>query len=411
MNSSHIITTKSWQSRAWIAGFVTLAILIILGAGLVCQALAVGDKTADRIMREYADRLGESQLSSIETLLEENDGDHFLYRENIDIVMYKRRDDNSTLGAYTSNDYLEKNITGLPSYFNKVVSEKIGDYSYKTYTFVYGDGVYIKLLMQADLLEEYDKVTPFVWFFPVAFVTVMGIYTAFAFLMGRPVVRAINQQKQFIHEMTHEIRTPLTVIRGNMENILASPDSTVLQVSDLLENTISEVEHITSLSQDLMRSVSTPSAKTDKVSDAGETVSGVLEIYSEIIGESNRTLIANIQSAPANIDAEKLKQLVIILLENSVKYTREGDRIKVTLKRGDGGCILSVADTGIGIADGDEEKIFDRFFRGENAKSTQGTGLGLAIAKNIVEEVGGRIYAMHNVPSGIVITATLPERG
>lgn len=325
--------------------------------------------------------------------------------------MYKRRDDNSTLGAYTSNDYLEKNITGLPSYFNKVVSEKIGDYSYKTYTFVYGDGVYIKLLMQADLLEEYDKVTPFVWFFPVAFVTVMGIYTAFAFLMGRPVVRAISQQKQFIHEMTHEIRTPLTVIRGNMENILASPDSTVLQVSDLLENTISEVEHITSLSQDLMRSVSTPSAKTDKVSDAGETVSGVLEIYSEIIGESNRTLIANIQSAPANIDAEKLKQLVIILLENSVKYTREGDRIKVTLKRGDGGCILSVADTGIGIADGDEEKIFDRFFRGENAKSTQGTGLGLAIAKNIVEEVGGRIYAMHNVPSGIVITATLPERG
>ena len=78
------------------------------------------------------------------------------------------------------------------------------------------------------------------------------------------MVRAIKQQKEFIHEMTHEIRTPLTVIRGNMENALATPASTVEQVSDLLESTIEEAEHINTLSQDLMRSVSTPSVKTVK---------------------------------------------------------------------------------------------------------------------------------------------------
>ena len=118
--------------------------------------------------------------------------------------------------------------------------------------------------MNADLLRVYDSLGNFIWFFPVAFILIMGIYTAFAFLMGRPVVRAIKQQKDFIHEMTHEIRTPLTVIRGNMENILASPDCSVSQVSDLLENTIQEAEHINALSQDLMRSVSTPSVKKEK---------------------------------------------------------------------------------------------------------------------------------------------------
>lgn len=159
-----------------------------------------------------------------------------------------------------------------------------------------------------------------------------------------------------------------------------------------------------------MRSVSTPSVKTVKKIDAADIVSNVLEVYSEIIGESNRTLIANIQSVDVNIEGEKLKQLLIILLENAVKYTRDGDRIKVSLKKADNSCVLCVADTGIGIADGDEEKIFERFYRGENAKNKQGTGLGLAIARTITEEVGGRIYANHNIPSGILITAVLPER-
>ena len=110
------------------------------------------------------------------------------------------------------------------------------------------------------------------------------------------------------------------------------------------------------------------------------------------------------------MDGEKLKQLLIILLENAVKYTRDGDKIKVSLKKIDNAYALSVADTGIGIADGEEEKIFDRFYRSENAKNQQGSGLGLAIAKTIVEEVGGKIYATHNIPQGIVVTAILPER-
>lgn len=327
--SRQIITTKSWKYRAWIAGLVTFAVLLILGIGIVAQAMESGDKVADKTMRDYAKQLKEASSQSLWELVGDGEkSDSVLSRENIDVIIYRRRPDD-TAGYYTSNAYLVQHTSDMPLMMEKLTDEKIGDHNYKTFTFKYVEGEYVKLLMNADLLTPYDKLTNFIWYFPVAFVLIMGIYTAFAFLMGRPVVRAIKQQKEFIHEMTHEIRTPLTVIRGNMENALATPASTVEQVSDLLESTIEEAEHINTLSQDLMRSVSTPSVKTVKKIDAADIVSNVLEVYSEIIGESNRTLIANIQSVDVNIEGEKLKQLLIILLENAVKYTRDGDRLSL----------------------------------------------------------------------------------
>ncbi|MDE6362127.1 MAG: HAMP domain-containing histidine kinase [Clostridia bacterium] len=406
-----MITTKSWQYRAWIAGFVTLAVILVLCVGIVVQVRQGGDEVAQKTMSDYAKLIKESGESSLFELVEEDNERAYLYRENVDVIVYIRRPDN-TAGDYTAVNYLKEHTTAIPERFDTTVDEKIGNYKYKTYTFVYKDGVYVKLLMQADLLEKYDDVDAFIWFIPVTVILVLAIYTAFAFLMGKPVVKAIQQQKEFIHDMTHEIRTPLTVIRGNMENMLASPDSTVMQVSDLVENTLEEVQHITTLSQDLMRSVSAPATKQNADADVSEIILGVLDVYSEIIGESNRTLIANVQSASTVMEAEKVKQLAIILLENAVKYTGDKDKIKVSLKSADGGCVLTVADTGIGIADGDEEKIFQRFYRGDNVKSIKsGTGLGLAIAKSMVEEIGGKIYASSNIPSGLIVTAFLPERG
>ncbi|MDE6869173.1 MAG: HAMP domain-containing histidine kinase [Clostridia bacterium] len=406
-----LITTKSWQYRAWIAGFVTLAVILALCIGIVVQVRQGGDDVAQKTMSQYAELIKDSGESSLFELVEEDSESAYLYRENIDVIVYVRRPDN-TAGDYTAVDYLKEHTSAIPNRFDTTVDEKIGNYRYKTYTFVYRDGVYVKLLMQADLLEKYESVDAFIWFIPITVILVLAIYTAFAFLMGKPVVKAIEQQKEFIHDMTHEIRTPLTVIRGNMENMLAAPDSTVMQLSDLVENTLEEVQHITTLSQDLMRSVSAPTANPKSSSDVSEIILGVLEVYSEIIGESNRTLIANVQSANTVMEGEKVKQLAIILLENAVKYTSEKDKIKVSLKSADGGCVLSVADTGIGIADGEEEKIFQRFYRGENVKTSKpGTGLGLAIARSIVEEIGGKIYATPNLPSGLIVTAFLPQRG
>ncbi|MEG2675520.1 MAG: sensor histidine kinase, partial [Clostridia bacterium] len=140
-----------------------------------------------------------------------------------------------------------------------------------------------------------------------------------------------------------------------------------------------------------------------------ESMTSVLDIYSEIISGENKTLIANIAQVESVCDLDKMKQLLIILLDNAIKYTRPNDKIKVTLRQLKKGFELSVADTGIGIARGDEEKIFERFFRGDNAQELQGTGLGLSIAKTIVDNHGGKIVATRNIPSGLIVTATFGE--
>lgn len=405
---NHLIRIRSWLTRAGIAALLTLILTLAMAGGLTWQAMHAGNARAEEIMQEYAGVLRAVTADELDDLVQGKPEADFLLRQDIATVLYLRRPD-STAGYYTADAYLQKNPTELPSVFERVVDETIGGYTYKTYTFTHSDGRYVKLLMPSSLVTVYESGGQFWWFWVAMPLVTVLIYLGFAFLMGRPVVRALEEQKQFIHEMTHEIRTPLTVIRGNVENMLASPDSTVMQMSETLEQTLEEVEHITTLSQDLLRSVNTAPTRQAKSTSLGDAVHGVLEIYSEIIGESSRTLIANVQEVESNIDPEKIKQLLIILLENAVKYTREGDKIKVSLKRTEHGCMLSVADTGIGIADGDEEKIFDRFYRGENAKNQQGTGLGLSIARNIVQEYGGKIVATHNIPSGLVITATLPD--
>lgn len=110
------------------------------------------------------------------------------------------------------------------------------------------------------------------------------------------------------------------------------------------------------------------------------------------------------------MDREKIKQLASVLIENAVKYTREGDRINVRLKNTKDGCVLTVSDTGIGVPKGDLDSIFDRFYRADNVKDIPGTGLGLSIAQAIVEGMGGSIKASANVPCGLEITVQLKRQ-
>ena len=125
---------------------------------------------------------------------------------------------------------------------------------------------------------------------------------------------------------------------------------------------------------------------------------------------ANKALLANIESCYIPVDREKIKQLASVLIENAVKYTREGDRITVRLKNTKDGCVFTVSDTGIGVPKAEQESIFDRFYRAENAKEVPGTGLGLSIAKAIVEGMGGSIRASSNIPGGLEITCVFKRQ-
>ncbi len=113
-----------------------------------------------------------------------------------------------------------------------------------------------------------------------------------------------------------------------------------------------------------------------------------------------------------NIDEVRIKELIINLITNAIKYTPEGGRVKVTAREHDDSVLVEVSDTGIGIPPEDSDKVFEEFYRAENAKKVErdGTGLGLPIAKQIVVDHGGKIWVDSKLGGGSTFSFTLPKK-
>ena len=109
------------------------------------------------------------------------------------------------------------------------------------------------------------------------------------------------------------------------------------------------------------------------------------------------------------VDPNKIRQLLVILLDNALKYTEEGDTIEINAHNVDDKIFINVKDTGIGISDVAIKHVFERFYREDKARSREkgGTGLGLAIAQTIVKGHGGTIKIVHNKPKGIIVIVKL----
>ena len=110
-----------------------------------------------------------------------------------------------------------------------------------------------------------------------------------------------------------------------------------------------------------------------------------------------------------NVDRSKIKQLLVILMDNAIKYTEENDEIMICTRNRDDKCFIEVKDTGIGISDEAMKHIFERFYREDKARSREkgGSGLGLSIAKTIVNKHGGSIKVTHNKPKGTIFIIKL----
>lgn len=249
--------------------------------------------------------------------------------------------------------------------------------------------------------------------FSIAFVLIAAVASlVWGYTAIKPIMAGYVKQRNFINDMAHEIRTPLAVIKGNLENILAAPDSKVEEVADMLEASLREVDYMNDMSTGLLSIVRGQSKLAAHGSAVvSDVVSEVVDMFADMAAMGGKALAANIEHCDMPADREKIRQLLSALLENSMKYTSEGDRITVRLRNSKDGCVLTVTDTGIGVPKADLERIFDRFYRAENAKDTPGTGLGLPIAQAIAEGMGGGIKAVQNIPSGLEMVVHLKRGG
>lgn len=227
----------------------------------------------------------------------------------------------------------------------------------------------------------------------------------------KPVETAWAQQKQFISDASHELKTPITVILNHAE-LLKDPNYDEESKSRFTENIITMTGRMRSLVEgmlELTRADSGRLQQTFSLLDISELTEEALLPFEPILFEKGITLESQIEPGIyTKGSADHLQQIIGILLDNAGKYAAPGI-VSVSLSRqGRGSCLLTIANPGEPIAKEELTKIFDRFYRVNNARTGDGSfGLGLSIAKSITETHKGKIWAESN-PTGNCFFVQLP---
>ena len=237
------------------------------------------------------------------------------------------------------------------------------------------------------------------------------------FMAGKallPLKEAYDKQKQFAADASHELRTPLAVLMSSADLLLADPSIKDPFLRQVLEDLKSEVKKMTNLVSDLlMVARSDNNALKVKIQrlDLIEILKQVIRTMTPIAEKKDIRLTGeNFTKVIINADEQRIKQLAIILVDNAIKYTPEGGAVVVRLEQADDvRATFAVMDSGIGIAPEDLDKVFERFYRVDKARSREmgGNGLGLAIAAEIVKIHSGKISVASKLGEGTKFTVEL----
>lgn len=232
----------------------------------------------------------------------------------------------------------------------------------------------------------------------------------------RPIQLMYEKQKQFTADASHEMRTPLAVLNLAVQGLLEDTESRYSSfASETLQMIKTEVGRLRKLTDTLMELARRDNlglkVKKERI-DFTALCRQVINQCSLVAEEKQQRIKADL---PEHLflkgDADSLNMLLIILLDNAVKYSPIASEILVKAADKRDSIILQVQDQGIGISDADKEKIFDRFYRVDKVRSREqgGLGLGLALALSIVRLHDGKITVLDNKPQGTIMQVMLPK--
>ncbi|TGE57644.1 sensor histidine kinase [Weissella confusa] len=270
-----------------------------------------------------------------------------------------------------------------------------------------------------DVTTEHEIVDSFqnrlVWIFALSEIALLLMAVALTRANMRPIMRAWSQQRTFVADAAHEFKTPMTVIQNNLERMLERPNDTVMDQVENVANALTEVRHLNNLTGDLL-TLSQADADVPLFAfvdmDLAKVAREVGDIFEFTAEEKGQTLRVDVpETLPIVGDAQRLRQLLVILTDNAQKYAGEGADVTISATQTNSSIKLQVSDTGKGVPDADKQRLFDRFYRVDKARSrsTGGHGLGLAIAKWVVQGHRGTIEVLDNQPHGTIFSMTLPK--
>jgi two-component system phosphate regulon sensor histidine kinase PhoR len=245
--------------------------------------------------------------------------------------------------------------------------------------------------------------------------TVLGAIAVFHDITRLKGLEKIRQD--FVANVSHELRTPLTTIKGYAETLLegAIKEDVAFQFVQVINR---HADRLTKIVEDLLTLSKIESRefslKPERLS-ISELIGGTLDVVKEEADKKGMSISWSESTPPLFIvgDRKGLEQVLINLLDNAIKYGREGGNIKISVGENPNAEIqVSVRDDGIGIPKEDLPRIFERFYRVDKGRSKElgGTGLGLSIVKHIVQAHGGNVWAESQIGKGSIFYFTLPKR-
>ncbi|WP_334333587.1 sensor histidine kinase [Companilactobacillus sp. HBUAS59544] len=277
-------------------------------------------------------------------------------------------------------------------------------------------GNYVLIMQNIDTqiqtMNNFEKILAITFF--VFWVIALVISYFLARINMLPIVRSWKQQTEFVNDAAHELRTPLTIIQGKLEYMLTKPNKKIIDEAESISVSLDEVSRLNSLTNNLLDLARFDNATTQlnfEYTDPKVFLKDPIMPFKDIINSQHKVFQINLNQHPTlYLDRDKIKQLLIILLDNATKYTQKNGTIRIYDQVENGKYQLIIADTGVGIKDSDKEKIFGRFYRVDKSRtqSSGGHGLGLAIAKQIVDNHHGSISVRDNLPQGSEFVVELP---
>jgi heavy metal sensor kinase len=223
--------------------------------------------------------------------------------------------------------------------------------------------------------------------------------------------RAFSSQKHFIQDASHELKTPLTILQGELEVALKNIRSPH-EYEEVLQSSLEEIKRITDIVEELLMLARFEDQNADLVLSCFNMRQLIEEAVDEVSVLATQKEINLVHAADGPImitgDKENLKKVLLNILDNAIKYTLPGGEVSVHASVSVNTIDITIADTGIGIPSHDVPHIFDRFYRVDKSRSSYGFGLGLPIAKTIVEAHHGTMSAQSTLHNGTRITIILP---
>ncbi len=317
--------------------------------------------------------------------------------------------------------FFEENQTSL-------FPKKVGDFydieikgrSYRTgaahVTTQFGENFTLQILRETTTEKEVLRTLLLILIIGCGIGSLCAIGIGF-FLAGRaliPIQKSWEKQQEFVSDASHELRTPLAVIQSKTDVLFQSPSATIEEKAMDISTISKECRRLSKLVANLLllaRSDSNQIEMDKKTFELDKLLEEIVDPYKEIASYQEKEMILKVERNISFIgDRERIHQMMVILLDNAMKYTNEGGHIQINCTQTSSSIRIRVKDNGIGVKEEDSPKLFDRFYQGDKARSaSEGAGLGLSIANWIVEKHYGKISVESKWGEGTCFEVIFPK--